>query len=248
MDDKSHLLTGMTPEEARDAAHNIIKQYNEALAEAAANYPDLWVTLGDLRRFLPSNDPVDKEDESQPNRNSPDSDSRPGGSPGTEVRPPAHRPPNQYESQTRSSETRVDPTIQVPDRQTGDKFSPDDFAGAQIPETAPSHPKSSTLKPETPTKPEEKPAVSPQPSVHPNQATLEPTPSEKSVRHIATNIDIDKDFSHADDAAEAATERVSATAAATEKRRAPLAAVPQVPIRIPAPVAVRRVGGFVLLD
>jgi hypothetical protein len=57
IDDKSHELHGLTPEQARAVAAGIIKQYNQALAEAAANYPDLWVTLGDLKRWVPTDDP-----------------------------------------------------------------------------------------------------------------------------------------------------------------------------------------------
>jgi hypothetical protein len=57
IDDKAHELHGLTPEQARAVAAGIVKQYNQALAEAAANYPDLWVTLGDLKRWLPTDDP-----------------------------------------------------------------------------------------------------------------------------------------------------------------------------------------------
>ena len=50
MDDESHKLVGLTPEQARSVAQGIIKQYHDALADAATNYPDLWVFLKDYSK------------------------------------------------------------------------------------------------------------------------------------------------------------------------------------------------------
>ncbi|KPI44448.1 uncharacterized protein AB675_8555 [Cyphellophora attinorum] len=61
IDDNANDLVGMSPEEAREVAKGIVKQYNEALAEASANYPDLWITLGDLKRFMPKNPEEDAQ-------------------------------------------------------------------------------------------------------------------------------------------------------------------------------------------
>ncbi|KAF3003632.1 hypothetical protein E8E13_007691 [Curvularia kusanoi] len=58
MDDQSRELSGLTPDQAREKARDIIEQYNNALATAASNYPDLWATIGDLSKFLPSKDLV----------------------------------------------------------------------------------------------------------------------------------------------------------------------------------------------
>lgn len=57
----NEVTTFTTPEEARQKAQEIIKQYDEALADAAVNYPDLWVSIADLRKFLPkAMDDLDK--------------------------------------------------------------------------------------------------------------------------------------------------------------------------------------------
>lgn len=71
MDDQSHKLAGLTTEQARAAAQDIIKQYHDALHDAAVNYPDLWViskdnshgdqpgnTLSDLGPNLDKHGPV----------------------------------------------------------------------------------------------------------------------------------------------------------------------------------------------
>ena len=56
LDDSSRQLHSLNAAQARELATRIIQQYNDALAEAAANYPDLWITLDDLKKFLPGHD------------------------------------------------------------------------------------------------------------------------------------------------------------------------------------------------
>ncbi|KIV78383.1 hypothetical protein PV11_10105 [Exophiala sideris] len=53
MDETANQLDDTTtPEEAHARAMEILKLYDEAIAEAAANYPDLWVTVNDMRKYL----------------------------------------------------------------------------------------------------------------------------------------------------------------------------------------------------
>jgi hypothetical protein len=95
MDDQFHKLAGLTPEEARAAAQEIIKQYHNALNDAAANYPDLWVTLKDnSKRDRPEiklSDAGPKPDEH-----------------GTHAETSPMEPPEQHESRTGSSETQAE--------------------------------------------------------------------------------------------------------------------------------------------
>jgi len=54
MDETAHEISNSTtPEEAVNKAMDILKLYEEALAEAATNYPDLWVTVSDMKKLLP---------------------------------------------------------------------------------------------------------------------------------------------------------------------------------------------------
>ncbi|KAK7890038.1 hypothetical protein LTR67_008503 [Exophiala xenobiotica] len=54
MDETAHEISDTTtPEEAVNKAMDILKLYDEALAEAATNYPDLWVTVSDMKKLLP---------------------------------------------------------------------------------------------------------------------------------------------------------------------------------------------------
>lgn len=60
IDDTVGDLQEATPEEARKLAKDIMKQYKDALVDAETNYPDEWVTLADLRKYLPGgNDSTD---------------------------------------------------------------------------------------------------------------------------------------------------------------------------------------------
>ncbi|KAJ9495103.1 hypothetical protein H2202_009353 [Exophiala xenobiotica] len=53
-DETAHEISDTTtPEEAVNKAMDILKLYDEALAEAATNYPDLWVTVSDMKKLLP---------------------------------------------------------------------------------------------------------------------------------------------------------------------------------------------------
>jgi SMODS and SLOG-associating 2TM effector domain len=55
MDETAHevILDKDTPDEGRKRAMEIIKMYNDALSEAAANYPDLWFSITDMKKYLP---------------------------------------------------------------------------------------------------------------------------------------------------------------------------------------------------
>ncbi|KIW20938.1 hypothetical protein PV08_01517 [Exophiala spinifera] len=54
MDETAREISESTsPEEALEKAKNILNLYDEALAEAAANYPDLWVAVQDMKKMLP---------------------------------------------------------------------------------------------------------------------------------------------------------------------------------------------------
>ncbi|KAH6612387.1 hypothetical protein C7974DRAFT_418338 [Boeremia exigua] len=107
MDDQSRGMAGLTPEEAKDAARRIIKQYNEALAEAATNYPDLWMSLGQLRKFLPGGDPEDKEDDDQLRVNKLSGTKPNEHGTGSPTSPAA--PAKQHGSQPRLPETQTKP-------------------------------------------------------------------------------------------------------------------------------------------
>jgi SMODS and SLOG-associating 2TM effector domain len=54
------VLNSTTPEEARQIALGIIKQYDDALKDAAVNYPDLWVSIASLEKFFPKPPPKPK--------------------------------------------------------------------------------------------------------------------------------------------------------------------------------------------
>lgn len=56
IDDSVGDLQYCTPDEARQIAKEIMKKYKDALKEAETNYPDEWMTLADLSRFLPGKD------------------------------------------------------------------------------------------------------------------------------------------------------------------------------------------------
>lgn len=53
IDDTVGDLQEATPEQARELARDIMKQYKDALADAENNYPDDWMTLATLKKFLP---------------------------------------------------------------------------------------------------------------------------------------------------------------------------------------------------
>lgn len=61
-------LQDATPEQARALAKDIMKQYKDALTDAETNYPDEWMTLAALKKFLPGDD---SSDESGSNKSKP---------------------------------------------------------------------------------------------------------------------------------------------------------------------------------
>lgn len=251
MDDQSRELAGMTPEQAQDGAHRIIKQYNDALAEAAANYPDLWVTLADLRKFLPGNNPVDGQNDQRSDTTGSGDGSEPNQH-GTNASSPSKKPPQQGETHSGSSETHAaDPDAQAATPKHGD-IPP---AKTPVPPKAPASPSSQTKVPPSepvkPTAPGDKTPSNPPPRAHSPQITPELTPSEKGVRDIADGINLDDDFSHPDDGAQRDsdghnTKTAAPVAAATTPTAPP--AVQSPPGHVAAPVGLRRVGGFVLLE
>jgi hypothetical protein len=172
MDDQSRDLVGLTPEQARDAARKIIKQYNDALAEDAANYPDFWVTLGHSHKELPGNSPEqgtlagdDQPETHQLNgRRKPDKHS---------TKPPSSptKPPIQHGSQTGSFETHA---------KLGDSFAQSNFTTSHTQALA-SAPRPN---PETPANHELKPFQG-QIDIDKNPSPLEERPLEKSDRNAA---------------------------------------------------------------
>lgn len=60
IDDTVGDLQEATPEQARELARDIMKQYKDALADAENNYPDDWMTLATLKKFLPGDGSSDQ--------------------------------------------------------------------------------------------------------------------------------------------------------------------------------------------
>ncbi|KAJ4982504.1 hypothetical protein SVAN01_12002 [Stagonosporopsis vannaccii] len=204
MDDQSHSMAGLTPEEARDAAQRIIKQYNDALAEAAANYPDLWMNLGQLRKFLPSGDPEDKKGDDTLGASKPNTETKPNehgtGSPSS----PA-APGKQHGSQPGLPETQAK-------LEGGTAQSKSTSSHTQAP-----------------------------PAPRSNPETL----ANAEAKLAGKQIDIDENFSPADEGLPEKTDRD--TAAVTPA--VDTASTMQMShMHATGPVGVRRVGGFVLLD
>lgn len=67
IDEKAAELVGKPTADGKAAAEAIFKQYNDAIKDAEANYPDLWVSLKELRKFLLGSDnDLDEKDSSKP--------------------------------------------------------------------------------------------------------------------------------------------------------------------------------------
>ncbi|KAJ8108288.1 hypothetical protein OPT61_g8276 [Boeremia exigua] len=212
MDDQSRDMVSLTPEEARGAAQRIIKQYNDALAEAAANYPDLWVNLGQLGKFLHGNNPDHEKGDDELGTNLSDAGTKPN-----------------------KDGTKPPPSPPAPAKEHGNHLQPE-FPETQA-ELRDGTTKSNSMKSHTQAPP-------PPPAPRPNPEIL----ANPETKLAGEQIDLDEDFSPAEDKLPEKIERDKAAVTdATDMAQAP-APTKQMPHPHTGPVGVRRVGGFVLFD